>query len=50
MSWHRRGTELGDIDLGAELYYVHKTCLAQLVEHKAFNLVVVGLSPTIGMF
>jgi hypothetical protein len=49
-SWHRRGTELGAIDLGAELCYVHKTCLAQLVEHKAFNLVVVGSSPTIGIF
>jgi hypothetical protein len=46
----RRGTELGAIDLGAELCYVHKTCLAQLVEHKPFNLVVVGLSPTMGMF
>jgi hypothetical protein len=31
-SWHRRGTELGAIGLGAELCYVHKTCLAQLVE------------------
>jgi hypothetical protein len=49
-SWHRRGTELGAIDLGAELCYVHKTCLAQLVEHKAFNLMVVGSSPTIDMF
>jgi hypothetical protein len=49
-TWHRHGTELGAIDLGAELYYVHKTCLAQLVELKAFNLVVVGSSPMIGMF
>jgi hypothetical protein len=49
-SWHRRGTELGAIDLGAELYYVYKTCLAQLVVHKAFNLVVVGSSPMMGMF
>ena len=49
-SWRRRGTELGAIDLGAELCYVHKTCLAQLVELKAFNLVVVGSSPMIGMF
>jgi hypothetical protein len=49
-SWHRHGTELGAIDLGAELCYVHKTCLAQLVELKAFNLVIVGSSPMIGMF
>jgi hypothetical protein len=48
-TWHRHGTELGAIDLGAELCYVHKTCLAQLVELKAFNLVVVGSSPMIGM-
>jgi hypothetical protein len=27
-SWHRRGSKLGAIDLGAELCYVHKTCLA----------------------
>jgi hypothetical protein len=49
-TWHRHGTELGAIDLGAELCYVHKTCLAQLVKLKAFNLVVVGSSPMIGMF
>jgi hypothetical protein len=28
----RRGTELGAIDLGAELSCVHEICLAQLVE------------------
>jgi hypothetical protein len=49
-TWHRHGTELGAIDFGAELYYVHKNCLAQLVELKAFNLVVVGSSSMIGMF
>jgi hypothetical protein len=43
-------TQLGAIGYGAELCYVHKTCLAQLVEHKVFNLVVVGSSPTMGMF
>jgi hypothetical protein len=26
-SWHRRSSELGAINFGAELYYVHKTCL-----------------------
>ena len=49
-SWRRRGTELGAIDLGAELNFVHKARLAQLVKHKALNLVVVGLSPTVGIF
>jgi hypothetical protein len=49
-SWRRRGTELGAIDLGAELSYVHETCLAQLVKHKALNLVVVGLSHMVGVF
>jgi hypothetical protein len=48
-SWRRRGTELGAIDLGAELSCVHKVCLAQSVERKALNLVVVGLSPTVGV-
>jgi hypothetical protein len=46
-SWRRRGTELGAIDFGAELDCVHKACLAQSVERKAFNLVVVGLSPMV---
>jgi hypothetical protein len=46
----RRGIELGAIDLGAELYYICKTSLAQLVERKAFNLVVVGSNPMMGMF
>jgi hypothetical protein len=46
----RRGTELGAIDLGAELSCVHETCLAQLVKHKALNLVVVGSSHTVGVF
>jgi hypothetical protein len=46
-TWHRHGTKLG---AGAELCYVHKTYLAQLVELKAFNLVVVDSSPMIGMF
>jgi hypothetical protein len=27
-----------------------KTCLAQLVKYKALNLVVVGSSPTVGVF
>jgi hypothetical protein len=49
-SWRRRGTELGAIDLGAELHSIQKTCLAQLVKYKAFKLVVVGLSPTVGVF
>jgi hypothetical protein len=49
-TWRRRGTELGAIDLGAELSFVHKSRLAQLVERKALNLVVVGLSPTVGVF
>jgi hypothetical protein len=48
-SWRRRGTELGAIDLGAELDCVHKACLAQLVEHKTLNLVVVGSSPMVGV-
>jgi hypothetical protein len=42
MSWCRRGNELGAIDHGAELYFLQKTCLAQLVKYKAFKLVVVG--------
>jgi hypothetical protein len=46
----RRGTELGAIDHSAELHSVQKTCLAQLVKYKALNLVVVGLSPTVGVF
>ena len=49
-TWRRRGTELGAIDLGAELSSVHKGCLAQLVERKTINLVVVGSSPTVGVF
>jgi hypothetical protein len=49
-SWRRRGTELGAIDLGAELHSVQKTCLAQLVKYKALYLVVVGSSPTVGVF
>jgi hypothetical protein len=48
-SWRRRGTEFGAIDLGAELDYVYKARLAQLVERKALNLVVVGSSPTVGV-
>jgi hypothetical protein len=44
-SWHRRGTELAAIDLGAELCCVHKVYLDQLVERKALNLVVVGSKP-----
>jgi hypothetical protein len=46
-SWRRHGAELGAIDLGAELNCVYKVCLAQSVERKALNLVVVGLSPTV---
>jgi hypothetical protein len=49
-SWRRRGTEFGAIDLGAELDYIHKTCPAQSVGHKAFNLVVVGSSPMVDVF
>jgi hypothetical protein len=49
-TWRRRGTELGAIDLGAELGSVHKGRLAQLVERKALNLVVVGSSPMVGVF
>ena len=48
-SWRRRGTELSVIDLGAELSYVHKARLAQSIERKALNLVVVGLSPMMGV-
>jgi hypothetical protein len=44
-----RGAELGAIDLGVELSCVHKACLAQLVERKALNLVVMGSSPTVGV-
>jgi hypothetical protein len=52
LRWHkrRRGTELGVINHGAELHSVQKTCLAQLVKHKALNLVVVGSSPMVGVF
>jgi hypothetical protein len=49
MSWRRRGTELDAIDLDAELGCVHKARLAQSVEHKALNLVVVGSSPMVGV-
>jgi hypothetical protein len=49
-SWRRRGTELGAIDLGAELRSVQKTCLAQLVKYKALNLVVMSSSPTVAVF
>jgi hypothetical protein len=49
ISWRQRGTELGAIDLGAELRCVHKACLAQSVEHKTFNLMIVGSSPTVGV-
>jgi hypothetical protein len=49
-TWRRRDTELGAIDLGAELDFVHKGRLVQLVERKALNLVVVGSSPTVGVF
>jgi hypothetical protein len=45
----RRGAELDAIDLGAELGCVHKARLAQSVERKALNLVVVGSSPTVGV-
>jgi hypothetical protein len=45
----RRDTELGAIDLDAELNCVHKARLAQSVERKALNLVVVGSSPTVGV-
>jgi hypothetical protein len=48
--WRQRGIELGAIDLGAELNCNHKACLAQSVECKALNLVVVGSSPTISVF
>jgi hypothetical protein len=46
----RRGTELGAIYLGAELRSIQKTCLAQLVKYKTLILVVVGSSPTMGIF
>jgi hypothetical protein len=49
-SWRRRGTKLSAINYGAELRFVQKTCLAQLVKYKALNLVVVGSSPTVGVF
>jgi hypothetical protein len=49
-SWRRRGTELGAIDLGAELYSVQRAYLVQLVKYKALNLLVVGLSPTVSIF
>jgi hypothetical protein len=48
--WRRRGTELGAIDLDAKLHFIQKTCLAQLVKYKTFKLVVVGSSPTVGVF
>jgi hypothetical protein len=49
-SWHRRGTELGAIDPGAELYSIQKTCLTQLVKYNALKLVVVGSSPMVCVF
>jgi hypothetical protein len=49
-TWRRRGTELGAKIYGAELSSVHKSRLAQLVERKAFNLVVLSSSPTVGVF
>jgi hypothetical protein len=49
MSWHRRGTELDAIDLSAELSCLYKARLAQSIERKALNLVVVGSSPTVGV-
>jgi hypothetical protein len=49
-SWHRRGTELGAINHGADLRSVQKTCLAQLVKYMTLNPVVVGSSPTVGVF
>jgi hypothetical protein len=49
-SWRRRGAELGAIDLGAELRFIQKTYLAQLVKYKAFNLVVMGSSLTVRVF
>jgi hypothetical protein len=48
-SWRRRDTELGTIDLGVKLGYVHKACLVQLVERKALNLMVVGSSLMVGV-
>jgi hypothetical protein len=50
MSWRRRGTELGAIDLGVELNFIQNAYLAQLVKYNAFNLMVVGSSPTVGVF
>jgi hypothetical protein len=35
-------TQLGAIGYGAELRFVQKICLAQLVKYKALKLVVVG--------
>jgi hypothetical protein len=49
-AWRRRGTELGAIDLGAELYFIHRTSVAQLVKLKSLNFVVVGSSPTVSIF
>jgi hypothetical protein len=49
-SWRRRGTELGAIDLGAELHSTQKVCLAQLVKYKALNLVVVSSSPMVVVY
>jgi hypothetical protein len=43
-------TQLDAIYLGAELYSVQKTCIAQLVKYNALNLVVVGSSLTVGVF
>jgi hypothetical protein len=40
----------GNIAYGAELGSVHKGRLAQLVERKILNLVVVGSSPVVTIF
>jgi hypothetical protein len=45
-TWHRARRQ--DLWRRARLCN-HKGRLAQLVEHKAFNLVVMGLSPTMGV-
>jgi hypothetical protein len=49
-SWRRRGTELGAIDLGAELHFVQKTWLAQLVKYKALKPCGCGFEPHGGRF
>jgi hypothetical protein len=49
-SWRRRGAKLGAIDLGAELKFVQKAGLAQLAKHKVLNFMVMGSSPTVGVF